>query len=351
MTLSVQLRHQFSSFDLDVSFEVPAGITGLFGRSGAGKTSVIRAVAGLLRPTAGHIVLGGRVLFGDGVNVPPYLRRIGYVFQEPRLFPHLSVRQNLTYGGRVDFDQVVEMLGIGALLSRRPAHLSGGEAQRVALGRALMSGAEMLLLDEPLAALDAPRKAEILPYLETLRDHAKIPMIYVSHAVDEVARLARNIVVLDAGRVIRSGPARDVMSDVSATAIFGKREAGAILLGEIAAHETDGLTRVNTSAGPIFVPHQGHIGAQIVIRIHAQDVMLSGKQPTEISALNILPVIVIDIQPEGDANVMVQLQAGADRLLARITTRSCAALGLMQGSPCFAILKSVAVAQTDIGPQ
>jgi molybdate transport system ATP-binding protein len=346
MTLCVKLHHQFPSFDLDVRFDAPSGITGLFARSGAGKTSVIRAVAGLLRPDNGRIVLGDRVLFGDGVNVPPHLRRIGYVFQEPRLFPHLTVRQNLTYGGRVNFDQVVDMLGIGALLNRRPAGLSGGEAQRVALGRALMSGAEMLLLDEPLAALDAPRKAEILPYLETLRDHALIPMLYVSHSVDEVARLASTIVVMDAGRVIRSGPARDVLSDISATTIFGKREAGAILSGTITAHESDGLTRVETLLGPIFIPHQGKIGARILIRIHAQDVMLSRTRPKDISALNILPVTVIDIQPEGDGNVMVQL--GAEKLLARITARSCAALRLTAGSDCFAILKSVAVAQTDI---
>jgi molybdate transport system ATP-binding protein len=343
MTLSVQLHHQFPSFDLDVAFDAPLGITGLFGRSGAGKTSVIRAVAGLLQPDRGRIILGGRVLFEDGVNVPPHQRRIGYVFQEPRLFPHMSVRQNLTYGGRANFDQVVEMLGIGALLSRRPAHLSGGEAQRVALGRALMSGAELLLLDEPLAALDAPRKAEILPYLETLRDHARIPMIYVSHAVDEVARLASTIVVLDAGRVIRSGAARDVLSDMSATAIFGKRAAGAMLSGEITAHEADGLTRITTALGPIFIPHQGQIGTRIRVRIHAQDVMLSRTRPSDISALNILPVTVIDIQPEGDGNVMVQL--GVEKLLARITARSCAALGLIQGSTCFAVLKSVAVTE------
>lgn len=346
MTLSVRLRHQFPSFDVDIGFDAPNGITALFGRSGAGKTTVIRAVAGLLRPDAGRIVLGDRVLFGDGVHVPPHQRRIGYVFQEPRLFPHLTVRQNLTYGGRANFAQVVEMLGIGPLLTRRPAHLSGGEAQRVALGRALMSGAELLLLDEPLAALDAPRKAEILPYLETLRDHARIPMLYVSHAVDEVARLASMLVVLDAGRVIRSGPARDILSDISATAIFGPREAGAMLTGKIAAHEADGLTRVETALGAIFIPHQGRIGAQISIRIHAQDVMLSITRPADISALNILPVTVMGLQPEGDGNVMVQL--GTQRLLARITARSCAALGLTVDSPCFAILKSVAVAQTDI---
>lgn len=347
MILSVRLQHKFPSFDLTVAFDAPRGITGLFGPSGAGKTSVIRAVAGLLRPDAGQIVLGDRVLFGEGIHLPAHLRRIGYVFQEPRLFPHLTVRQNLTYGGRHNFDQVVEMLGIGSLLSRRPAGLSGGEAQRVALGRALMSGAELLLLDEPLAALDAARKAEILPYLETLRDHAKIPMLYVSHAVDEMARLADTIVVLGSGQVIRSGPTRDVLSDISATAIFGRREAGAILSGEIAAHELDGLTRVMTAAGPLFIPHQGQIGARIRIRIHAQDVMLSRAHPTDISALNILPVTVIALQPEADPNVMVQLQVGAERMLARITARSCAALGLTLGSPCYAILKSVAVAQTD----
>lgn len=346
MTLSVQLHHKFPSFDLDIAFDVPNGITGLFGRSGAGKTSVIRAVAGLLRPDTGQIILGDRVLFARGVNMPPHQRRIGYVFQEPRLFPHLTVRQNLTYGGRQNFDQVVDMLGIASLLTRRPAHLSGGEAQRVALGRALMSGAELLLLDEPLAALDAPRKAEILPYLETLRDHAQIPMLYVSHAVDEVARLASRMVVLDAGRVTRSGLARDILSDISATAIFGRREAGAIMSGQITAHEADGLTRIDTALGPIFIPRQGQIGASLSIRIHAQDVMLARTRPKDISALNILPVTVMDIQPEGDGNVMLQL--GDERLLARITARSCAALGLTVGSACFAILKSVAVAQSDI---
>jgi molybdate transport system ATP-binding protein len=200
MSLSVRLCHRFGGFDLDLAFDAPGGVTALFGRSGAGKTTVINAVAGLLRPDAGRIVAAGRVLLdtGAGVNLPAHRRRIGYVFQDARLFPHLTVRQNLLYGrwfgGRRDgpgLDRIVALLGIGGLLPRRPATLSGGEKARVAIGRAILSNPDLLALDEPLAALDEARRAEILPYLERLRDDLGLPMLYVSHALAEVARLPR----------------------------------------------------------------------------------------------------------------------------------------------------------------
>ncbi len=212
---SSALRHA-SRFRLDVAFTAPAGVTALFGRSGAGKTTVVNAVAGLLRPAEGRVTVDGETLLDTarGVSVPRHRRRVGYVFQEGRLFPHLSVRQNLAFGGwfaprgapRPDFDHVVDLLGIEPLLARRPGLLSGGEKQRVAIGRALLAAPAPALMDEPLAALDAARKDEILPYLERLRDETRTPILYVSHALPEVARLATTIVALDAGRVARAAP-------------------------------------------------------------------------------------------------------------------------------------------------
>ncbi len=218
--LSVALTHTFPGFSLDVAFEAPSGITALVGPSGAGKTSVINAVAGLLRPATGRIILDGVVLLDTAakIMVPPHRRRVGYVFQEGRLFPHLTVRQNLLFGrwfapspgGQVeagpDLAQVTDLLGIGPLLARRPAALSGGEKQRVALGRALLARPRLLLLDEPLAALDEARKAELLPYIERLRDEARVPILYVSHAPAEVERLATTVVRMEGGRVVDQGP-------------------------------------------------------------------------------------------------------------------------------------------------
>ncbi|MEX0310290.1 MAG: molybdenum ABC transporter ATP-binding protein, partial [Tateyamaria sp.] len=225
MTLSVALRHRFGDFDLDVSFEAGAGVTALFGRSGAGKTTIVNAVAGLFRPDAAQIMLDGARFD----TLPVHRRRVGYVFQDARLFPHMTVADNLDYAGRFgarasDRPRIIEMLGIGALLDRHPATLSGGERQRVALGRALLSDPQLLLMDEPLAALDAPRKAEILPYLDRLKSETGVPILYVSHAVDEVARLADHMVLLAKGRVARSGPLFDVMADPAAVPLLGVRE-------------------------------------------------------------------------------------------------------------------------------
>ncbi|WP_136637172.1 molybdenum ABC transporter ATP-binding protein [Pseudooceanicola onchidii] len=353
MSLSVTLRHRLGTLDLDVAFEAPGGVTALFGRSGAGKTSVVNAVAGLLQPDSGSIVLNGKSLLSQGgTSVPKHRRRIGYVFQDARLFPHLSVRGNLLYGARNDhgLQRVTDLLGIGDLLRRRPRALSGGEAQRVAIGRALLSEPELLIMDEPLAALDAARKAEILPYLERLRDEAGLPILFVSHSVEEVARLATTLVLMDRGRVVRTGPAADLLADPTLAPIFGPRMAGAVLPGRIAAQHDDGLTEIAVSGGRLFLPATaGAPGDPLRVRIAAQDVMLALDRPENVSALNILSATVTEVQPGQGPGVMVQLRAGDDLLLARITRRSADALGLRPGTPCFAVLKSVAVAQGAVG--
>lgn len=359
MSLSVRFTHRFGDFSLDVAFEAPAGVTALFGRSGSGKTSVINAVAGLIRPEAGRIQLGEAVLFDAErrIWVPVHQRRLGYVFQEGRLFPHLSVRQNLTYGRWFaprspgeNFDHVVGMLGIDGLLERRPAGLSGGEKQRVAIGRALLANPRLLLMDEPLAALDEERKAEILPYLERLRGETDIPILYVSHQMAEVARLATTLVLMDKGRVVRSGLAHDVLSDPENVPALGIRAAGASLHATVAAQEEDGLTRLEASAGPLFLPHvDAPLGARLSIRILAQDVILSRTRPEGLSALNILPATVTAVRFGDGPGAVIQLRAGDDLLLARITRRSAQVLELAPGAGCFAILKSVAVAQSEVG--
>tara|TARA_R110002020_G_scaffold16900_14_gene60093 strand:- start:2152 stop:3279 length:1128 start_codon:yes stop_codon:yes gene_type:complete len=359
MTLSVRLTQRFGGFTLDAAFEAPMGVTALFGRSGSGKTTVINAVAGLLRPDAGHVALDGQVLFDSDrkVFMPVHRRRLGYVFQEGRLFPHLSVRQNLGYGRwfapreeGAGFDHVVEMLGISALLHRRPGALSGGEKQRVAIGRALLARPKLLLMDEPLAALDEERKAEILPYLERLRDETEIPILYVSHSMVEVARLATTLVLIEGGRVVRAGPAAEVLSDPESVPALGVRTAGASLHATVAAQEEDGLTRLETSAGPLLIPRvEAAIGARLAIRIPAQDVILSRTRPDGLSALNILPAKVTAVRLGDGPGAIVQLKAGDDLILARITRRSALALELAPGVECFAILKTVAVAQTNVG--
>ena len=361
MSLEVDIAHRFGGFALDIRFDAAAGITALFGRSGAGKTTVINAVAGLLKPDAGHIRLDGETLFdaAGSIHLPPSRRRLGYVFQDARLFPHLTVRQNLGFGTRyappgargAGFDDVVALLGLGMLLDRGPAALSGGEKQRVALGRALLARPRMLLMDEPLASLDGPRKQEILPYLEQLRDGPlAMPILYVSHAVDEVARLADRLVLLRDGRVAAQGPLQDVMSDPEAVPLLGVREAGAVILAEVMSHADDGLSELRISAGRLLLPGvQARIGEKVRLRVLAQDVMLSVTRPEGLSAMNVLPATVETIHPGDGPGAAIALRAGADRLLARITRRAVAELDLAPGQECFAILKATSVAPGSIG--
>ncbi|MBI1220887.1 MAG: molybdenum ABC transporter ATP-binding protein [Rhodobacteraceae bacterium] len=360
MTLSVTLQHAFAGFTLDVAFEAPPGLTVLFGRSGSGKTTVVNAVAGLLRPDRGRVTVAGRVLCDTpaGLWLPPHRRRLGYVFQEGRLFPHLTVRQNLTYGARFapkgtgggDLAAVVVLLGIGALLDRRPGALSGGEKSRVAIGRALLCNPDLLLMDEPLAALDEARKDEILPYLERLRDETAVPILYVSHSVAEVARLATTVVVLQAGRVARIGPASEVLADPATAPALDLREAGAVIEARLVAQEPDGLSVLETSAGRLYLPRiEAAPGTGFRVRIHANDVILSRARPEGLSALNILPGTVETVHLGDGPGALVQVRSGSDLILARLTRRSATALGLTPGTPCHAILKTVAVGRGDVG--
>ncbi|RBI77310.1 molybdenum ABC transporter ATP-binding protein [Roseovarius sp. TE539] len=357
--LEVSVRHVFRSFSVDVAFRAPPGVTVLFGRSGSGKTTIINAVAGLLMPDAGRIASGDWTLLDTrrGIRLKPHRRRLGYIFQEGRLFPHLTVRQNLAYGAwfapkgapREDMGRVVDLLGIGHLLDRRPGALSGGEKQRVAIGRALLSAPRLILADEPLAALDEARKAEILPFLERLRDEVNVPILYVSHSATEVARLATTVVALDAGRVIREGPAAEVLGD-PAVLPAGAREAGAILTATVAAHHDDGLSELDAGGISLFVPRVSQTpGTAMRVRIAAHDVILSRGRPDGLSALNILPGVVSEIRSGAGPGAIVAVDTGAGRLLARITQRSARALALAPGTEAHAIVKTVSVAPSDIG--
>lgn len=359
MTLSIALSHRFAGFTMDLAFTAPPGLTALFGRSGSGKTTLINAVAGLLRPDSARIRIDDTTLTdtAKGLHLPPHKRRIGYVFQEARLFPHLTVQQNLTYGqwfaGKPDpaaLNKITELLGIAPLLTRRPGTLSGGERQRVAIGRAILSKPRLLLMDEPLAALDEARKAEILPYLERLRDELSLPILYVSHSMAEVARLATTVALIDAGQLTAIGPAAEILSNPATAPAIGLREAGALLQGRVTAHEADGISRIDTAAGPLFLPRVSATpGTQLRLRILAQDVMLATQRPQGLSALNILPTTIAEIRLGDGPGALVRLNAGPDTLLARITRRSALALQLSPGQPVFAVLKAVSVAQENVG--
>ncbi|WP_170762508.1 molybdenum ABC transporter ATP-binding protein [Ruegeria lacuscaerulensis] len=359
MSLSVRLQHDLPDIQLDLSFDAPAGVTVLFGRSGSGKTTVVNAVAGLLRPKAGRVAVNGWELFDTEQNLwlPPHRRRLGYIFQEGRLFPHLTVRQNLSYGRwfaprgarRENPDKVIEMLGIGHLLDRRPAGLSGGEKQRVAIGRALLASPRLILADEPLAALDDERKAEILPYFERLRDEVSVPILYVTHSAAEVARLATSVVALQDGKVVRHGPASEVMADPS-VAPAGVRAIGAVIQVRVREHHADGLTELEAGGARLFLPHIPHqIGEALRIRIPAQEVILSNKRPEGLSALNVLEGVVDTIRAGEGPGAIVSVKTSAGSVLARVTRRSVQALGLETGRPCFAVIKTVALAPQDVG--
>ena len=352
MTLSLTLKSRIGQFTLDVALEAPAGLTALFGPSGSGKTSIINAVAGLLQPDQGRVVVQGVTLLDTAtqVSVPRHRRRIGVVFQDARLFPHLTVRQNLGYGGwfaaqgqpsAAEFDRIVVLLNLGALLARRPHGLSGGEQQRVAIGRALLSQPRMLVMDEPLASLDQARKAEILPYLEQLRDGSDLPILYVSHALAEVARLATTLICIEHGRVTNAGPAAQVLASLAPIAA----QALSYLTAVVVEREPDGLTRVATSAGTLWLPGlaTAAIGTRLRVLVAAQDVILSRAAPVGLSALNILPASVTGMRRDG-SSVVVQLASGSDLFLASVTQRSAGALGLAPGTDCYAIMKSLAIA-------
>jgi molybdate transport system ATP-binding protein len=356
----VEIRR--GAFRIEARFASNAPIVSLFGRSGAGKSSVVEAIAGLVRPRAGRISVGERVLFdaARGIDLPPEERRVGYVFQDALLFPHMTVRANLAYGERltparerfVEARRVVALLGLERLLERRPATLSGGEKQRVAIGRALMASPRVLLLDEPLASLDAPRKAEILQYIELLRDELRLPMVYVSHAIEEVTRLADHLVVLAEGRVVAQGPVAEVLAREDMEELTGRYEAGAVIETRVAGHDEQyGLTRLAFAGGELVVANvDALVGEPVRARIRARDVALALEAPRRASFQNVLEGTVHSIGGEFGAIVDVAVTlSGGERLLARLTRASVAALGLAPGVRVFALVKAIAIDRRSVG--
>ena len=359
MTIDIRLHHRFGAFVLDAAFAIERpGITALFGPSGAGKSTIANAIAGLFKPAEGRIVIGDTIVFDSAARIalPPRARRIGYVFQDARLFPHMSVETNLRFGWRraperapkrvndSEFARVVNLLGLEEFLARRPAKLSGGEKSRVALGRALLSSPSLLILDEPLSALDAARKAEILPWLERLRDQAALPMIYVTHALDEVARLADQIVLLRKGKVVAQGAAFDLLPDLEFANLAGTTPLGAVFTARVLTHRYDGLTELAFDGDVLFVPRfDAPVGAKLRVRLRAEDVMLARVIPGAISANNVLSTTVAAVRAADDVHADVQLACGATKIVARITRASLARLEIKSGMAMFAIVKSVIV--------
>jgi molybdate transport system ATP-binding protein len=353
MSLIVDVSHTQGSFKLQLGFESKGRITAVFGASGSGKTTLVNVIAGLIRPQRGRVIVGDSVLTDTeaGIAVPPHRRRIGYVFQDARLFPHLSVAGNLGFGEwftprqerYAAREQILELLGIGHLLARRPRDLSGGEKQRVAIGRALLASPRLLLMDEPLASLDQRRKDEIMPYLERLRDETGIPIVYVSHSVAEVMRLASDIAVLSEGRLLAFGTAGEIAQRLDLIPAEERDEGGVIIDMTVASYE-ESLTLLTSAAGEVFVPgFVGPPGTPARVRIRARDVMLATEEPRNISALNILRGTVTEIADAGPSSVNVTLDCRGAPVIARITRRSAAALRLAPGLAAFAVVKAVSV--------
>jgi molybdate transport system ATP-binding protein len=353
--LDVDLQHRLGSFQLKVRFTADPGVTALFGRSGAGKSSTVNAIAGLLRPQQGRIVVDGRILFDSdrGIDQPAWRRQVGYVFQDGRLFPHLTVHQNLVYADRMvrrqtaaaEFGRIVEMLGLGVLLERRPGDLSGGEAQRVAIGRALLRRPKILLMDEPLASLDRARRAEILPYIEQLRDATGLPVVYVSHDLDEVTRLATTMVVLSEGAVAAAGPVADVVGRMALSPLADSFEAGAVINARVVEHDAaDDLTRLRCRAGDLYVPRvDAPVGHELRAHILSRDAILARAQPAGLSALNIFRGVVAGIRETGTAAAYVQVDCSGEILTAKITRRSVRHMQLAPGREVYVVIKSMAL--------
>lgn len=360
--MKIDVRRDFGAFSLDVCIDCAAeGVTALFGRSGSGKTTLINLIAGLEKPDAGRIAIGSGILFDSsaGIDVPPERRGLGYIFQDSRLFPHYSVRGNLRYGmkrrdGPYDFDQVVELLGLGAMLERRPHRLSGGERQRVAIGRALLANPRVLLMDEPLASLDGARKDEIMAFIERLRDDLEISIVYVSHNMDEVIRLADNLVVLDEGRVAAMGDVVDVTSRLDLRPLTGRYEAGAVLAARLEGHDDEyELSYLGFPGGRLTVSRLNlEIGAPLRVRVRARDVTLALEPPRQSSVLNVFAGVVADMSDEHGPLLDVLIHLGGDShcpLWARITRKSAHNLGLARGAPVYALIKTVAIDRYSLG--
>jgi molybdate transport system ATP-binding protein len=354
--LRVQLRKCRGDFSLEVDFHAPVpGVTALFGRSGCGKSTLISLIAGLLSPDSGHVQIGDEVLVDTTrhFELDARHRRIGVVFQDARLFPHLSVLGNLQYGAKrqprgalapVKFDDVVTMLGLAALLTRRPHQLSGGEKQRVALGRVLLAQPRLLLLDEPLASLDLARREEVLPYFEKLRDAFAIPIVYVSHQFDEVLRLATRVVLMDAGRVLADGELAAVSRHPALREIVGPDAVGAVMSGVVDRVDEAGLTVVRVGDAELVIDEAAEVGQRIQIQVLARDVIVASGRPVGLSVRNAVSAHVVSVTPDVGRAVLVELDIGRTAtLLARITSRASQELELSAGKQVWALIKAVSL--------
>ena len=350
--LEVDIHLRQGDFRLDAAFAGRDGVTALFGRSGAGKTTLLNAIAGLVRVDSGAVTVDGVALYdsGRGIDLPVHRRRVGYVFQDTRLFPHLTVARNMTYGAgrrpdRQALAHMASLLDLEAHLTRRPDNLSGGERQRVAIGRAMLSRPRVLLMDEPLTALDVALRAEILPYIERLRDEAGIAIVYVSHTVEEVTRLAERVVFLDAGQVAAAGAVDDVMGQPDLMAVTGRSAGGAIqhvFIDEIDADA--GLARIAMPGGTVWAPDGGWPrGTTVRLRLRARDVALARAAPQGTSIANALPATVTAIDAGEGAVVTVRLTFGAQTVLAHLTRPAVAALELAEGHQVWALVDAVAL--------
>ena len=352
MSIKARFSLRWPAFTLDADLDLPGrGVTALFGQSGCGKTTLLRCIAGLERGT-GHLVVNDEVWQDEKSFIPTHLRPLGYVFQDARLFAHLDVARNLDFGRRrsqapaaVRRDAIIELLGLAPLLDRMPERLSGGEQQRVAIARALLTAPRLLLMDEPLASLDHARKQEILPYLERLRDELEIPVIYVSHAAEEVARLADHIVAMEAGRAVAQGPLAEILARVDLPIRLGE-DAGSVFAATVAERDAGWhLARVEFDGGELWVRDSGvPVGRRVRVRILARDVSIANSRHDDVSIMNLLPATVIAHAGEDHPSaILVQLRVGATTLLARLTRRSAQRLELAPGREVWVQIKAVAL--------
>jgi molybdate transport system ATP-binding protein len=356
--IEVDIEHQLGDFPLSVRFTSNASIVGIFGPSGSGKTSVLNAIAGIA-PARGRVRINDTVLLDSaaGINVPAHRRRIGYVFQDTLLFPHMDVASNLSYGLRlrtnadrlIDSDRIVELLGLRPFLHRKPASLSGGEKQRVAIGRALLAQPRIVLMDEPLAALDIARKGEILHYIERLRDTLRIPIVYVSHSIAEITRIADEAAILAHGMCTAVGPVTEVMSH-GAPAVR-RYEAGTVIDTHVSVHDiVNALTVLEFDGGRLVVPRiDVEVGGRVRARVRARDVSIAVQRPEQISVLNVFGGKVMEIEDVDAAMVDLHLRVGNTSCLARITRRSLNELRIRAGQDVFALVKAVSFDEQSIG--
>jgi len=354
VSIHARFRLPYPAFTLDIDLDLPAGgVTAVFGRSGSGKTTLLRCIAGLEQTLDGSLIVNGETWQDGSYRRPVHQRALGYVFQEARLFPHLSVAANLDFGRRriaeserrVSLAQVVELLGIAHLLERRPERLSGGERQRVAIARALATSPRLLLMDEPLAALDQARKQEILPYLERLHDELAIPVLYVSHSPDEVARLADHIVLMEDGRAVAQGPLTETLARVDLPLRLGE-DVGVVFSGQVLERNAEWhLARIGFAGGEIWVRDGGAgVGRTVRLRILARDVSIARHRHDDVSIMNLLPATIITHAAEDHpALALLQLQVGGTRLLARLTRHSANRLELAPGQQVWVQIKAVAL--------